>query len=115
MSDGMKSLKKANTEQGKLEILRPSKLAEEGRTGVVAEGILEKVEANKFNAAKNDYFIRGADNTLYILNETQSIKEQLGQDGVLGMRVRVEYNGKKATKKGQSFHDFSCFAEPVTK
>lgn len=110
----MESLKKTS-DIGNLKIIRPSKLAEEGTTGTVAEGVLEKVEPNKFNAAKNDYFIRGADGTLYILNETQSIKEQLGQDGVLGMRVRVDYNGKKATKKGQGYHDFSCYAEPVTK
>lgn len=95
---------------GALEIIRPSKLAEEGRTGVVAEGVLEKTEPNKFNPSKNDYFIRGNDNKLYILNETDSIKRQLGQPGAVGMFVRVEYNGKKTTKNKKTYHDFACFA-----
>jgi len=37
------------------------------------------------------------------------LKEQLGQEGVIGMNVRVEYHGKKPTKNNKSYHDFSCF------
>lgn len=92
-----------------LVIIRPSELAKAGKTGTVAQGVLEKTAPNKFNPANKDYFIRAADGTLYIINETASLKEQLGQDGVVGMNVRIEYNGKKPTKSGKTFHDFSCF------
>jgi hypothetical protein len=107
----MRSLKQDSKANGAIKIIRASELAKNGTTGVVAEGTLEKVEPNKFNPAKSDYFIRGADNTLYIINETQSLKDQLGQDGVLGLKVRIEYNGKVKTKSGTGFHDFTCFAE----
>lgn len=107
----MQSLKPTKATDGAVKIVRPSALAKEGITGIVAEGVLEKTEPNKFNPASKDYFIRGSDNTLYILNETASIKEQLGQPGVIGLKVRVEYNGKVDTKNKKTYHDFSCFAE----
>lgn len=111
MSDtrSLKPAKEGAKSDGELRIIRPSELAKSGTTGTVAEGILESKKPNKFNPASNDYFIRGADGSLTILNETASLKEQLGQDGVVGMRVRVDYNGKKPTKSGKTFHDFSCF------
>lgn len=96
---------------GNIIVVRPSKLAEEGRTGVVASGILEKIEPNKFNEGKNDYFIRSATGDLYILNDTATLKEQLTQDGVLGMNIEVVYNGKKKGKKSKKeFHDFEVFS-----
>jgi hypothetical protein len=104
-----KSLKQESTQMGKTVIVRPSKLAAEGTTGTVAEGVLEKVEPNKFDASKSDYFIRGADDTLYILNETKALKDQLGQPELIGKRIRVSYEGKMKTKNGKGFHDFSCF------
>lgn len=114
---GAVSLKASNASSaatGDLVIIRPSELAASGRTGIVAQGVLEKIVPNKFNEAKNDYLIRGSDNTLYILNETQSIKEQLGQDGILGMTVAVVYNGKEKTKSGRGFHNFEVFSIPTT-
>lgn len=104
------SLKDSGTE-GALVIVRPSKLDAEGVTGVVAKGWLEKVEPNKFNAEKNDYFLRDeATNTLYIVNETQSIREQLSgvpADGTVALEI--EYGGKQKTKNGKGFHNFECF------
>lgn len=105
----LKTGTKGEKSLGPTKIIRPSELAANGITGEVASGVLEKKTPNKFNPAANDYFIRGADDTLYILNETASLKEQLGQDGVIGMRVRVVYNGKVPTKKGKSYHSFDCF------
>lgn len=107
----MVSLKKDKEALGKVVIVRPSKLAEAGTTGTVAEGVFEKAEPNKFNKDKNDYFIRGDDDVLYIVNETQALKEQLGQGGLEGMRVRIDYAGKQKTKNGKGFHDFTVFAE----
>lgn len=110
MANERKSLKN-NGNQGSIVIVRASKLAEEGKLGTVAKGILEKTEPNKFDPEKSDYFIRAADGTLYILNETATLKSQLGQPGVLGMNVEVVYQGKKEAKKkgGKAFHDFECF------
>lgn len=112
MTETRRSLKQqATTAQGALVIVNPAKLFMSGKTGVVASGILEKVEPNRFNAANNDYFIRGADNTLYILRDSTTLKSQLGQPGVIGMKVEVIYNGKKPSKKKglADFHDFECF------
>lgn len=113
-TETMVSLKKTNnTEQGELVVIRASKLAEAGTTGTVAEGIFEGAKPNKFSPDKSDYFIRGADKTLYIINETKSLKDQLGQAGLEGLKVKVNYNGQKAPKKkgGKSWHDFEVFAE----
>lgn len=96
---------------GKLTIIRASELAKNGTTGVVAEGVLEKKEPNKFNPANDDYFIRAENGDLFIVNSTQGLKEQLGQDGVIGLKVRIEYNGKVSTKSGKGYHDFTCYAE----
>lgn len=105
----LKPQKEGAKPDGELRIIRPSELAKSGTTGTVAEGVLESKKPNKFNPGNMDYFIRSDDGSLTIINETSSLKEQLGQDGVVGMRVRVDYNGKKPTKSGKTFHDFSCF------
>lgn len=110
MTGAKRSLKAKGETKGELKIIRPSELAEAGTTGVVAAGVYEGAEPNKFNSAKSDYFIRGADGTLYILNETKSLGEQLGQlNADDNVTVEVVYNGKKATKNGRGFHDFEVF------
>lgn len=105
------SLKKAAAgNDGALVIIRPSALAKEGKTGTVAQGTYEGAKPNKFDATKSDYFIRGADDTLYIINQTQSLKEQFDQlEGTTGAQVRVEYGGKVKTKNGKGFHDFNVY------
>jgi hypothetical protein len=105
------SLKKANAaeNQGPLVIVR--ELIKAGQTGTVAEGVLEKTEPSKFNPAAKDYFIRGADNTLYIVNETSALKEQLDDPTLIGKNIRVVYNGKVTTKTGKGYHDYECFVK----
>lgn len=110
-TEGMTSLKAPAATAGALVIIRPSELAKNGTTGIVAQGVLESTVPNKFNPAKNDYLIRGEDGTLYILNETQSLREQLGQEGIIGMTVAVQYNGKEKTKSGKGYHNFEVFAK----
>ncbi len=102
---------KTTGKDGSLVIVRPSALAKEGKTGIVAQGTYEGAKPNKFNAAKNDYFIRdGATNTLYIVNGTASLKSQLEQlDGTEGANVEVNYNGTIALKNGKTMHDFEVF------
>ncbi len=102
---------KQTSPQGEIRIVRASQLAEEGKTGVIATGVLEKTEPNKFNPDKKDYFLRAADGTLFIINETASLKSQLDQPGVLGMNIEINYLGKKESKKkgGKAYHDFDCY------
>jgi hypothetical protein len=110
MANERKSLKDTQT-AGAVKIVSASSLAAAGITGLVASGILEKMEPNKFYPEKSDYFVRGDDGTLYILNETATLKAQLGQPGVLGMKIEVIYLGKKEPKKkgDKAYHDFECF------
>lgn len=99
-------------EQGKLVIVRPSKLAEEGKTGIVAAGVYEDAKPNKFNTAKKDYFIRGDDGTLYIINSTQNLEEQMGLIAAgEGNKVEIQYSGKVTTKSGRSVHDFTVLVK----
>lgn len=99
-------------EQGKLIIVRPSKLATDGVTGVVASGVYEDAKPNKFNTAKKDYFIRGDDGTLYIINSTQNLEEQMGLIAAgEGNRVEINYGGKVTTKSGRSVHDFTVLVK----
>lgn len=108
MSATKRSLKATANTAGALVIIRPSELAKAGTTGVVATGVYEGAKPNKFNADKNDYFIRATDGTLYILNGCKSIDEQLSQitaeDNAV---VEVEYEGKLVTKSGKGFHNFN--------
>lgn len=109
MSETRTSLKKEKADLGELTIIRPSELAASGTTGVIARGTYEGSKPNKFNPAKSDYFIRGANESLTILNSTQALEEQLGQlaaDGSDGAEVEVVYNGKVKTKNGKGYHDF---------
>ena len=112
MTETKRSLKATNEKLGELVIIRPSELATNGTTGVVAEGVYEGRKPNKFNAQKNDYFIRNG-TTLYIVNETKSLGEQLNQlDGEEGKAtVEVVYNGKLSTKNGRGYHDFEVFVK----
>lgn len=117
MSEVRKSLKESaakasgKEESGPLVIVRPSELAKNGTTGIVAQGIFEKTEPNKFDATKVDYFIRDEQTgTLYIINETKGLKEQLGQLNAKDKTaVEVVYNGKKETKNKKGYHDFEVF------
>lgn len=101
--------KTAGEQQGELKIIRASELDKNGVTGIVASGILEAVKPNKFNPAVNDYFLRNEDGTLYIVNSTSSLREQLEQPGTVGLNIEIEYKGKKKTKKGASWHQFEAF------
>lgn len=118
MTETKTSLKKANENLGPLVIVRPSALAEAGTTGVVAKGIYEGAvkkpaglsKSGKPYKASTEYRIRDTStDTLFILNDTQALRDQLGQlaaDGSDNANVEVVYNGKKATKNGNDFHDF---------
>ncbi len=108
----------ASEARGPLVIVRAKDLAAAGTTGTVAEGVYEGTKfkpagvsaSGKKYGPSTEYRIRGADDTLYILNETKAIKDQLGQlTADDNAKVRVNYNGLIDTKAGKSFHDFEVF------
>lgn len=88
-------------------IVRPSLLEKEGKKGVVAKGVLEKIEPNKFNAEKNDFFLRDG-STLYIVNSTAVLDDQISSD-LIGRTLEIEYAGKVKTKSGRGMHSFEVF------
>lgn len=103
-----KSLKVKN---GVVEIQAPlipvRNLIKEGKTGTLAEGAYEGEFDGKYGP---EYRIRGADGTLFIVPNNQAVREQL--EGVLpGINLRLQYNGKKTTKAGRSFHDIEFFTK----
>lgn len=97
-----------------IEFIRPSRLAEEGITGVVAEGIYEGTLPNQLEPSRKDFKIRKSDGTLLVLNSTSSLTRQMDlvdlNDG-----VQIVYNGLKTIKsgkaKGKSVHDFVVLKE----
>lgn len=102
-----------STDSKGLTFVRPSQLAKDGVTGVVASGIyLGKVE-NKFDADKSDYKVDGED-SLYILNAAGSLDKQMSMI-TEGQYIEVHYNGKQeiATGKlaGKSVHNFQVLVE----
>lgn len=115
---GERSLKATGKEaNGALVIIRPSELAKAGTTGTVAEGIYEGSKPNKFDDAKKDYFIRNQESgTLFIINETKGLAEQLDQLSADDLAtVRVEYSGKIKTKNGKGYHNFEVFVVDATR
>ena len=90
-------------------IVRPSLLEKEGKKGVVAKGTLEKIEPNKFNAEKNDFFLRDeTTGTYYIVNSTTTLDDQISSD-LIGRVLEIEYAGKVKTKSGRGMHSFEVF------
>lgn len=85
---------------GNVKFIRPKQLAEEGVTGVVAEGIYQGTTPNNFDDAKNDFKVLAEDGTLLILNSTGSLANQLAAVEE-GSYVRISYQGMQAMKKGR--------------
>ncbi len=109
---------KTSGDLGPLIIVKPKALAAAGTTGVVAEGIYEGAVKKPAGVSKNgkaykastEFRVRGEGNTLYILNETRALTDQLSQLTADGSeQVKIVYNGCKNLKNGSTFHDFEVF------
>jgi hypothetical protein len=87
-------------QKGNLRFVRPSKLAEAGTTGVVAQGIYEGAIPNQFDEGKNDFKVREDNGDLAILNSTGSLASQMARVEV-GSYVRISYLGKQTMSKGK--------------
>lgn len=97
-----------------IKFIRPSKLAAEGTTGVIAEGIYEGAVANSLEPTRRDFKVRLADGTLVILNSTSSLARQM-EKVELNSAVQIVYNGTKLINsgkaKGKQYHDFTVLKE----
>lgn len=111
-----KSLKNSgegSTRAGNLIALKAKALAEAGKTGIVAQGVFERVDVTtegKYKGSKS-YFIRDMENdTLYIVNGTKVLNDQLDQlNPADGTEVEVAFNGKKTSKSGTDFYDWDVY------
>jgi hypothetical protein len=67
-----------------------------------------QMEADQFD--KENYKIRAADGTLQVLNQTSQLTRLLDQVDV-GNEVKIVYQGKIVTNKGNPLHTFEVFQE----
>ena len=102
-----------NTDLKPLKIVRPSALAKDGITGVVAEGIYMGTTPNRFEPLNNDFRING-DVEDFILNTSGSLASQLSKVDV-GTYVQIQYAGKRKAKsgaaEGKMVHNFIVLKE----
>ena len=92
---------------GNITYLNASKLAKEGTTGVVAQGVYVETNKNKFD--KPEYSIATDDGKLIVINGAGSLDAQM-KKVALGSYVRIEYLGlaemEKGKYKGKPVHRF---------
>lgn len=85
---------------GELTFVRASKLAAEGITGVVAEGIYEGGVPSRFDETKMDFKIRKDNGDLIIVNNTGSLAAQMAKVET-GSYVQITYLGQEAATQGK--------------
>ena len=103
----------SSTDLKPLKIVRPSELAKDGITGVVAEGIYMGTTPNRFEPLNNDFRING-DAEDFIINSAGSLVKQLASVDV-GTYVQIQYAGKVKAKsgpaEGKMVHNFTVLKE----
>ena len=111
-----KSLKNSgeNTQMsGNLTVVKAKALAAEGKTGIVAQGIFERVEVTKEGKYKGSqsFFVRDEQtDTLYIINGTKVLNDQMNQlQPADKTAVEIAFNGSKLAKSGTAFYDWEVF------
>jgi hypothetical protein len=106
MSEAARTFKTVNgkstggAQDGTLTFVRPSKLAEDGVKGVVAEGIYEGTLPSKFDN-KTDFKIRKENGDLIIVNGTSSLQKQMAKVAT-GAYVRINYKGLQKLTMGKA-------------
>lgn len=93
--------------------LKPKALSESGKTGIVAQGVYERLTVEtegKYKGSKS-YFIRDSENdTLYVVNGTKVLNDQMDQlNPKDAVEVEIAFNGKKESKSGAEFYDWEVF------
>lgn len=108
-----KTFKPVNASSG-LEFIRPSKLAEDGVTGEILEGVYQGPLTNQIDENKLDYKFETADGRTVVLNGAGNLAYQM-KDVATGTLVRINYSGKQVIKsgprKGKEAHNFLVLVE----
>ena len=90
----------AGASLGSITFIRPSKLAEESRTGVILEGTFVESLPNQFDSNKLDYKFTDETGGLIVLNGAGNLGFKMKNVNA-GDYVQISYNGKKEIAKGK--------------
>ena len=90
----------AGASLGSITFIRPSKLAEENRTGVIVEGTYVESIPNQFDDKKSDYKFTDEKGSLIIINGAGNLGFKMKNVNA-GDFVQISYNGKKEIKSGK--------------
>ena len=85
---------------GSITFIRPSKLAEENRTGVIVEGTYVESIPNQFDDKKSDYKFTDEKGSMIIINGAGNLGFKMKNINA-GDFVQISYNGKKEIKSGK--------------
>ena len=108
-SINFKKVETSEKKQGPLVIVAPSKLASDGITGLVAQGIYEKTAISEMYKNKEYYIRETASDTLYIVRGSKTLDDQMKElEGLEGTAVQIIYNGKTKSKNPdvKDYHNF---------
>ena len=90
----------AGASLGSITFIRPAKLAEEKRTGVVVEGTFVESIPNQFDDKKSDYKFTDEKGGMIVLNGAGNLGFKMKNVNA-GDFVQISYNGKKEISKGK--------------
>ena len=90
----------AGASLGSITFIRPSKLAEESRTGVILEGTFVESLPNQFDSNKLDYKFTDEKGGMIVLNGAGNLGFKMKNVNA-GDYVQISYNGKKEIAKGK--------------
>ena len=90
----------AGASLGSITFIRPSKLAEESRTGVILEGTFVESIPNQFDNGKLDYKFTDEKGGMIVLNGAGNLGFKMKNVNA-GDFVQISYNGKKEIKSGK--------------
>ena len=90
----------ANASLGSITFIRPAKLAEEGKTGIILEGTYVESLPNQFNDQKSDYKFTDENGGMVVLNGAGNLGFKMKNVNA-GDFVQISYNGKKEIKSGK--------------
>jgi len=90
----------AGASLGSINFIRPAKLAEENKTGVILEGTFVESLPNQFNDQKSDYKFTDEKGGMTVLNGAGNLGFKMKNINA-GDFVQISYNGKKEITKGK--------------
>jgi hypothetical protein len=89
-----------NASLGSITFIRPAKLAEEKKTGIILEGTFVESLPNQFDDKKSDYKFTDEKGNIIVLNGAGNLGYKMKMVNS-GDFVQITYNGKKEITKGK--------------